>query len=203
MHRLPFDTGISAGRNHLLARVDTPYLLLNDDDRLFSRHTDLEVMVRLLDTCGLDVVGGRTWQRRRRHLYLVKSVVDTPVTLELDGETLRCVEVAVDERAACTRCDLVPNFFVAPTGRIRAMGGWDARLKVDEHIDFFLRAKREGLAVGYTTRSSVDHVRGLERSRPRYLRFRQRAAEFRPFWMRSHGISTLINRHGTVITAPR
>jgi hypothetical protein len=97
----------------------------------------------------------------------------------------------------------VPNFFVARTERIRAMGGWEACLKVDEHIDFFLRAKGARLAVGYTTRSSVDHVRGFERSRPRYLKFRQRAAEFRPFWMSSHGISTLINRHGTVITAPR
>ena len=45
VHRLPFDSGVSKGRNFLFSHVRTKYFLMSDDDNLFTRHTRLERMV--------------------------------------------------------------------------------------------------------------------------------------------------------------
>src|SRR5690606_2978353 len=48
-------------------------------------------------------------------------------------------------------CDVAHNFFVARTDKVRAMGGWDPQLLVDERLEFFVRARRFGIKVAVCT----------------------------------------------------
>ena len=53
--------------------------------------------------------------------------------------------------------DLVLNFFLAKTERIKEIHGWDPKLKLQEHTEFFYRAKLNNLKVGFTNELSVQH----------------------------------------------
>ena len=54
-------------------------------------------------------------------------------------------------------CDIVHNFFVARTDDVRAVGGWDEDLKLDEHEEFFLRVMQRGFGVAYIPDVTVRH----------------------------------------------
>jgi hypothetical protein len=100
-------------------------------------------------------------------------------------------------------CDLVENFFIARTQRVRELGGWDDRLKIAEHAEFFIRAKRLGLKVGYTPLSAVDHVHiHRERGSSDYAPFRgDRQQEFRRIWIETHGIRRFVERDGRSLSS--
>lgn len=57
---------------------------------------------------------------------------------------------------ACRAVDVVANFFIAKTEKIRALR-WDGDLKLGEHQDFFLRAKQAGLKVATCSDVKVYH----------------------------------------------
>ncbi len=175
---LPFNSGVSAGRNALLPIVRTPYFVLCDDDFVFDERTDLTRMRRLLDESGLDLLGGECYDVAPfSGGDLARSLI------RLDW--LRClamlgVEVPRDIHSNFTptgtgairvvpapyvppviSCDFVCNFFIARTDRFLAtVGGWDDR-KVAEHRAFFLKAKERGLKVGFTAEVGVTHFRDL------------------------------------------
>jgi len=60
---MPFDIGSSAGRNLLLKKVATPYFVLCDDDFIFDARTDVNRLRELVETAGLDLVGGVYFDR--------------------------------------------------------------------------------------------------------------------------------------------
>jgi hypothetical protein len=55
---LPFDSGLSAGRNWLIRRVETPWLLMCDDDFAFHAYTGLDKAHRTAEEHGLAHVIG-------------------------------------------------------------------------------------------------------------------------------------------------
>jgi GT2 family glycosyltransferase len=202
--RLPFDSGISAGRNALLARVETGFFVLMDDDHFFSRRTRLERMLAMLEAGGYDILACHVYRRRPTQRLFPKRRLDGFfLDLRVEGDTLVLLEPSGPQPRGHRACDAVENFFVARTERVRAMGGWDERLKVAEHLDFFMRAKRAGLKVGYTPRAAVDHVHiHRERTAPAYAEFRgTRQAQFRRIWFETHGIRRLVDRDGTSVSA--
>jgi hypothetical protein len=71
------------------------------------------------------------------------------------------------------RCDYVGNCFVAYRDILQAIR-WDEELKVEEHWDFFWRAKLAGMNVGVATDHVFKHVHvdppGYVRQRPEYLK---------------------------------
>ncbi len=60
-----------------------------------------------------------------------------------------------------TKCDFVPNFFMAKTHSLRENNAyWDNDIKYyGEHLDFFFRVKRRGLNVAITKEAGVIHQR--------------------------------------------
>ena len=132
--RLHFDSGVGAGRQALLDRVETPFLLNLDDDFLLFGGTNLGAALALLEAeRELDLVGGK--------------VIDLPlfITHDFAGATI-WPTAAPPKIAPGTRLgdavvlDKVPNFFLARTEAVRAVG-WDPRLKRLDHADFFTRAR--------------------------------------------------------------
>jgi glycosyltransferase involved in cell wall biosynthesis len=206
VHRLPFDSGVGKGRNFLLSQVRTPYLLMCDDDHLFTRTTRIERMLDLLDAEGFDILSclvfeGDSWLRGPRQSW--RRVLDFQMDLDLTEGTLRFTEPTSGYGQQVVRCDLVHQFFLARTEAVIASGGWDERLKTADHTDFFLRTKQAGLKVGFTPTVAVKHEDiQSERRSADYFPFRhQRLPEFRRVWIETHSIKRLVGRNGTIINA--
>lgn len=186
-HDLPFDSGISAGRNALLAAVRTPYFLLCDDDFVFDSRSDPERARRRLEARGLDILGGVFFDRTRRVGRMWRNLVrpdasraryDVRFWEEPNPHTLKRADreggslwQAIEPAETELECDVVNNFFIARTEAVRRIGGWHEALKVSEHHAFFLRARQAGLTVGFDAAWGVRH-RPL-RSR-HYRAFRER-----------------------------
>jgi len=131
---MPYDSGISAGRNEGLRQVSTPYVLIMDDDFVFTRGTRLPQALALLAAePRIDIMGG--------------AVVDLPLYHVVDYSRAEIFPTAAaplfaagSSLAGLPVYDKVPNFFLARTERLRLVP-WDENLKRMEHADFFTRAK--------------------------------------------------------------
>jgi hypothetical protein len=167
-----------------------------------SRQTRLERMLAILERERYDILACHVYRRRPTpRLFPRRELNGYFLDLELADGTLALRDAPA--RGRHRACDLVENFFLARTQRVRDAGGWDDRLKIAEHIDFFLRARSKGLKVGYTPRAGVDHVQiRAERHSPDYLPFRaQREAEYRRIWLATHGIRRVVTRDGVSLSA--
>ncbi len=165
--KLPFDVGISQGRNEALALIETPYFLLLDDDYIFASETDVSALRDPVARGEWEVVGGRWLQDGTyiRHNLLLER--RGPYLLKIPG----CRGV----KGAISAHDIVTNFFVAKTEVIRDLGGWHPELKVGEHMMFFARCQAAGLRVGATDLATVTHAPTYHET---YARFRGRGLEF-------------------------
>ncbi len=130
---LPFDSGVSAGRQAGLDQVRTPFVLVVDDDFVFYRGTHLRpALERLTQHPRIDILGGELidlpYLRARRPPF--GRVFPTP------AQPLVPIGTTIDGLLVC---DKVANFYVARTERLRLVG-WDPALKRIDHADFFTRA---------------------------------------------------------------
>ncbi len=131
---MPYDSGVSAGRNLGLSAVKTKYFLLLDDDFIFYRKTDLAPMVDKMDAYKeIDILGGEVVNLplHRRIKYEETSLYPTTKDSVIHyGSLIAGMKVQ----------DKVANFYLGRTERIKKVG-WDERIKRLDHADFFTRAK--------------------------------------------------------------
>jgi glycosyltransferase involved in cell wall biosynthesis len=150
---LPYDSGISAGRNAGLRHVSTPYVLLLDDDFIFYRHSGLAQALTLLQgEPRIDIMGGAVLDLPffHAHDYANSTLYPTKAQPVLPpGSRLAGLPVY----------DKVPNFFLARSERLRLVP-WDENLKLLEHAEFFTRAKGV-LTTVYNARLRCLHVKSF------------------------------------------
>lgn len=177
--RLPFDSGLSAGRNAGLAAVESEYVLLLDDDFLFDRRTALDGALALLERYPqVDLLAGK--------------VVDLPLLIthetnnaQLFGNPPVPIIAPGTKIGPMVVRDKVPNFFLARTEAVRAIG-WDPGLKLLEHADFFTRAR------GRIVSAEWDGWRILHRRDPfdrRYRVYRDNVASSLDHLQRKYGLA--------------
>ena len=174
--RMPWNQGLSAGRNALLDACDTPYALLCDDDFSFTKDSHLERLRALADLTdiaaglvynlkpwrgssragmGWDATGGNFVQRDG------KLCIDGSPTTPLSYDGIRYEE-----------SDFVLNFFLARTRALRKVR-WDERLHIAcEHVDFALRAKDAGLKSARCFDTFVFHKEIDNTNDPGYMGYR-------------------------------
>jgi GT2 family glycosyltransferase len=151
--RLPFNSGLSVGRNAMVDACDTPYLLLCDDDLLFTSETRIENLRRLMDISdiasgaflnyGTEVFNYEMNLNQGEGRFWLSNVTWPPFS---DYEGVRY-----------GKCDLTHNIFVADTEVIRRIR-WEPNIKVRyEHEDFFMSAKLQGASVVYCPDVLVLH----------------------------------------------
>ena len=147
---LPYDSGVSAGRQAGLDRVTTPYVLLLDDDFIFYHKTHLEpALQRMAHHPEVDIMGGEVVNLPsfKSADYRRAALHPTPLaSLRPPGSLVGGLPVY----------DKVPNFFIARTQRLRQVG-WDPRIKRIDHAEFFTRAKGVLLTV-YNSGFKVLHA---------------------------------------------
>lgn len=191
---LPFDTGLSAGRNKLLNEVKTSHFLLCDDDFSFDRTLDIPHILSVMESHQLDIAGGILFNHitvmgvKRffsvmlnprivfRYIFHISSVSRYAGHFSVQ-HTSCTLSVSNRKHAdAVHSCDLVNNFFIARTDSVVKAKGWDTEFKVGEHEDFFYRAKLNGLKVALVEDLSAHHYPGAKKD---YLAFRERAVELK------------------------
>lgn len=131
---LPYDSGVSVGRNEALRRVETPFVLVLDDDFIFTRHTALTGPFRtIVAHSGIDILGGQ--------------VIDLPLYVMHDYHSAPLFDTGAAPRrrpgtliAGLPVLEKVPTFFIGRTERIRTVR-WNPQLKRLDHADFFSRAR--------------------------------------------------------------
>jgi GT2 family glycosyltransferase len=147
--RLPNDVGLSAGRNALLRHIRTPFFLLLDDDLEFTRKTRIERLLELVAGGEVDVAAGDYHRCKRRLFFIWRRWQPFHGTFNfLDGE-LWLVRKPHAVYPRYELHDVVHNFFVARTADILSAGGWDEELKLNEHVEFFVRLQQQGKRVAY------------------------------------------------------
>jgi glycosyltransferase involved in cell wall biosynthesis len=146
----PYDSGVCAGRNALVDHCETPWFLLLEEDmellsplatELLETIKDVNANYGELHMLGCDVHKRDSW-RGSLSFNKWRTVI------------LRSEHYA--EYGAVNFVDLIPNVFVAKTEIVRKIR-WDDELKTHEHLDYFFRAKRDGLIAGYDVRRIVKH----------------------------------------------
>lgn len=163
---MPYDAGISAGRNRLFDEVTTPYVLLADDDSVFTDQADIRQLADLLVEGDYDMVAGTVHRAGNAHPLRFYSHHFTNGS----NRRLQAVLGPIPETEP-PRYNLVENFYLAKTDVMRRIRYRD-ELKVGEHLEFFLRAWKADVKIG-----QVPAVTIIDQTQNRgiYGRMRQRA----------------------------
>jgi GT2 family glycosyltransferase len=157
--RLPIDVGLSAGRNALLRHINTPYFLLLDDDLEFTRKTRIERLFDLVASGVVDIAAGDYYRCKRKFLFVWHRWQPFHGSFRFHDGDLQLSREPHSANSTFQFCDVVHNFFVARTADVLKLGGWDEELKLNEHVEFFVRAHRGGMRVAYCRDVVARHWR--------------------------------------------
>lgn len=164
---LPYDCGLAFARNRALERVRTPYVLLADDDFVFTGETNVEAALSVMDAAAdLGFLGGslidarddhdgprllRKWEKR----FVVCDAARTLISLPIDYLPMQ-ERVVAGHRIY--ECDMTSNWGLLRT-RVFEDVQWDERIKINgEHEDFFLALQaRTDWNVAYLPTLRCDH----------------------------------------------
>ncbi|HSF97620.1 MAG TPA: glycosyltransferase [Ornithinibacter sp.] len=159
---MPFNSGVSVGRNAALDAVDTEFVLVTDDDLVFTAATDVDAARRRLQTCpDIDVVGFVRVELPRwmAHDFGPDSLFrGHREPLRPWGQLVGGLPVRLK----------IEQTYLARTEAIRRVR-WDPQIRMVDHADFFSRASGEIVVVldpairAYHARTPFD---------PEYTRYR-------------------------------
>ena len=184
---LPFDTGISYGRNRVIEKVQTPYYLLMDDDYYFKADCNLEGLIHILESTNFDIISMRVLNYRIGKGYC-RGELHFAGTLEREGDEL--VHYIGKNRGfyqGYPLFDIVHNCYVARTNKVANIK-FDEKIKIGkEHGDFFLEAKQKGILITISRDSYVHH---LQADNSRYASFRKRSHVYTEYYFKKHGIKS-------------
>ncbi len=182
---LPFDVGLSEGRNQALRHVQTPYTMLFDDDFLLDGCHPVHEALEYIRESRLELLGLRMWRKEHGH-----HAWERWLDVNGSGEVLTMRKPEADEQVGQHMpCELCLNCFIARTGALQEVQ-WTPALKMGEHLDFFLRFK--GRPMGVYQQGHVLHQRG-GRTSPEYKAKRARAAAMRNKALRKMGIMRVVD----------
>lgn len=147
--KLPYDSGISYGRNYLVERVNTPYCVLLDDDFFFIPNTRLDILLDIVKHKGFDLVAGIYDGPHFGPGYGIIELTDKNLTIKMGASPRMMLN-------GLPVYDMANNFFLAKTETLRDVP-WDNRFKIyGEHTDFFYRYSSK-YKVTFTDEVAIGH----------------------------------------------
>lgn len=209
-YELEKDIGLSAGRNFLISKVKTKYFFLLDDDMEIDKKTDIKYALKKLEEENLDIIGGycRNYKTINNSFDRILVFFEKIFRYELPTNYIGTLNMKQDVFYAnyivhqfpeYTISDIVLNAFIAKTESVIDIGGWDEKLKLQEHTEFFYRAKLNKLKVAFTNHFSVQHhpvrLKNYKKKRDR---------DYTSIFMDKYKIKKIVrtydDKRGTIIT---
>lgn len=127
---MPYDSGTSAGRNLALSKVDTEYVVTLDDDFVFNDQTKLEKWLEILENNKeIDIAGGQ-----------VHGHPQYQSSLYIENNALIFKPNPRNQLRNFALWDIVLQFWMGRTDKIKEIGGWNNSFKTCDHIPFFFQA---------------------------------------------------------------
>lgn len=188
--QLPFDCGVSVARNAICDRLQTPYLLLADDDFIFTEETRIGDFLSVIDTDStIGVVGGTILDQTSDGLVPVTWAMDCHV----DGKKIICHHSMNPTQQTSAGV----NYYLADTVLNFALfrremldfHRWDDRLKVQEHWDYYMTVR----SVARWRVACADNVRCIhKRETPPHYQTHRSRAEFGKMALDKWGIDDIV-----------
>ena len=186
--RLPFDSGIGAGRNALIDAVTTEYLWMADDDMILLPDLNIGRELDYLErNPEVDLVGGRVVNLPQ---LASASYLSTDL-FAYETKPVRPLGTMIDGLPVAYK---VPNWYFARTDKVRSVR-YDDRLKRVDHKDFFSSAYGRILCVQDDRMVCLHSHSYFD---PHYLAFRQDTAADFAYLAQKWG-----NRGGRVVRQER
>lgn len=143
---LPFDTGLSEGRNVGVNAIKTKFTHIFDDDNLLQDGTRFEKLQYLLENTDIDLIGTVTNNDKICSTYAHKFInVAIDYDINYDKYTITTSKNLKDEdKIHCPlpdhslyKCHIVHNNFMTYTSKLKECP-WRSYLKLQEHELFFV-----------------------------------------------------------------
>lgn len=196
---LPFDCGLSAGRNFLVKQakeLGCEYIVIGADSIFVDESMIyVEELTRCMETSNIDLIG---FDLKNRIPWEAFVELIPGKYFELDfvrtkqgafnSQNVKLIQN--DANALIYKCELVKNFFIAKVDALLECP-WDEDLKLFEHEDFFWRFKKAGKTVAWTQYCSGSYV---DQKPPDYKQYRSRMySEFKNILQKKYDITGWIN----------
>lgn len=197
-HTFDYDIGIGHCYNWMIDRIETPYIVLLDDDFVFTRKTMVHRFIPWLKGDVFDLVGGAVYAPQGKGMQGFVGFFTQPNTHDhgvLSDKTIRLRKVPYETVGkGIKQIEITMNFFGAKTDVLRQVR-WDEELKVCRHEDWFLRfngyrprlPKVEGFKAGYYPSVVVNHENRYYRNTQYRALRSDRFNEFRKVFIRKWG----------------
>jgi GT2 family glycosyltransferase len=196
---LPFNSGISVGRNAIVNAASESRVLIQDDDISFADTACLPNMLAVLSAApAVGVVAALI--KGEDGEYFASENYAKGLRLELGPPLLRRtpmprhVERVGDDGPLFILADQVPNFFIARKETLEAVK-WDNEIRIEhEHVDWFLELQKSPWKAAVCVDAHATHFREVaERD---YFTFRQRGVASPAHLYGKWGISKIISQLG-------
>ncbi len=188
-YNLPFDSGLSYGRNFLVKQSPNIFKLILEDDFIFTEKTQIDKMIKLIEISPeIGAVGGLVRQDGI-DIHFEHRLVREGQILRHKGDGDDWQEVT-GIRFKETGC--VMNFTLFRK-EVLADVKWDEAIKIQgEHTDFYLRLKETPWRVLYTEDVLVEHEHVQDSE---YREFRRRD-DFLKLFFKKHKLTWMIYLNG-------
>jgi GT2 family glycosyltransferase len=193
--RLPFNGGISVGRNAIIHRATEKYVLIMDDDIGLTDSVSIEKMRRILDSSeNIGLCAGRIYQENGEPFggEIYSKGLDLEISRNVLFRTRTIKQISKFDKILFNYADQVVNFFLAKR-EVFSDISWDNRIKVEyDHVDFFLNLKRTRWKAVVCFGTRLIHFRslGIDSS----YNMQRRAAPMQYFYDK-HSIGNIVNRY--------
>jgi len=160
--KVPYNSGLSYGRNTLVNQVKEPYLMIIDDDFKFTQKTDLTLLKNILESdenigiCGAKLLGQDPYlawiyyNPVLKKIFKIRTNYAPHPVFKTTQYPYRPFETAYEYS------DIVLNCFLGKTEVFKDFQ-WDNNLLLCEHTDMFMRLKDTKWRVVYTTEVECEH----------------------------------------------
>ena len=148
---LPFDSGVSIGRNAIVDLVNTEYYLTLDDDNYLDKETKIIDILQFMEARPeIHLVGGICKDRQVIYGHNSHNYSYTFINIHKLDIYCCCNFIKLSDRMNIYKTNLVLNLFIAKT-EILKKHPWNPELKFEEHKPFFVELYRNNIncAISY------------------------------------------------------
>jgi len=188
---LPYNCGLSVARNELVRATEKEFVLILEDDFEFTHETNIEKMIELMSISPeIGIVGGRVQQNDIDIPFeFIPTIEDGILYHKDDGNDWKIHNGIIYKETGCCL-----NFMLVRREVFKDVR-WDEKLKLREHVDFFLRLKNTKWKVLFTPDVKIKDAK--TRPSEEYKRIKKENQDLSlPYLFEKHIIHKIIYKNG-------